>query len=117
MQLLLKVCELIKATQWHASGLYYETIIEATRQNAYEVVECILTFFPSTIDTRSQDYHNIIEYAVINRSEKVYNLLYQMSEHKQKYKTTKDRYDNNLLHLAGRLAPPNKLDLISGEFL
>ncbi|CAH1448919.1 unnamed protein product [Lactuca virosa] len=40
-----------------------------------------------------------------------------MSEHKNGYRTIKDPYQNNLLHLAGRLAPSSKLDLISGAFL
>nr|GFC42330.1 ankyrin repeat-containing protein ITN1-like [Tanacetum cinerariifolium] len=48
---------------------------------------------------------------------KVYNLLYQMSEHKNVYKTIKDPFGNNLLHLAARLAPTSKLSLISGAVL
>ncbi|PWA39726.1 ankyrin repeat-containing domain, PGG domain protein [Artemisia annua] len=54
---------------------------------------------------------------VINRSEKIFNLLYEMSEHKNIYKTIKDSSGNNLLHLAARLAPANKLNLISGAAL
>ncbi|KAI3495760.1 hypothetical protein L1887_38106 [Cichorium endivia] len=118
MELLPKVCKLIKDTQWDASHNYYKnSIFEATGQNAYEVVEAIVGFFPSAIWVTNQDGHNIIQYAVINRSEKVYNLLYQMSEHRNIYRTMKDDYLNNLLHLAGRLAPTNKLDLIPGAFL
>ena len=73
--------------------------------------------FPNAIWSTNEDGHNFIQYSVINRSEKIYNLLYEMSEHKNIYKTIKDSSGNNLLHLAARLAPTNKLNLISGAAL
>ncbi|GJZ92102.1 ankyrin repeat-containing domain, PGG domain protein [Tanacetum coccineum] len=62
-------------------------------------------------------YYKAVSNSVINRSEKIYNLVYEMSEHKNIYKTIKDSFDNNLLHLAARLAPTNKLNQISGAAL
>ncbi|KAL8239654.1 hypothetical protein R6Q59_016221 [Mikania micrantha] len=88
-----------------------------TRQNAVEVLTSIVSEFPNEIWTSNEDGHSIIQHAVINRSEKVYNLLYQISEHKNIYKTIKDPYENNLLHLAARLAPKTKLNHISGAAL
>ncbi|KAK9075762.1 hypothetical protein SSX86_004091 [Deinandra increscens subsp. villosa] len=113
------ICNLIKDSKDSASHHYYYTdpVLEATRQNAYEVVVKIVSFFLNAIWSVNEDGHNIIQCAVINRSEKVYNLLYQMSEHKKIYRTTKDPFENNLLHLAARLAPTNKLNLISGVAL
>ncbi|GJT97589.1 ankyrin repeat-containing domain, PGG domain protein [Tanacetum coccineum] len=73
--------------------------------------------FPDAIWSTNEDGHNFIQYSVINRSEKIYNLLYEMSEHKNIYKTITDSSGNNLLHLAARLAPANKLNLISGAAL
>ncbi|CAH1448937.1 unnamed protein product [Lactuca virosa] len=115
---------------WHVSGwirsentptsyhhYYTNPILEATRQNAFQVVEVIVFHFSNAFWSANQDGHNIIQYAVINRSEKVYNLLYQMSEHRNIYRTIRDSYGNNLLHLAARLAPINKLNLISGAAL
>ncbi|KAL8224100.1 hypothetical protein R6Q57_019575 [Mikania cordata] len=96
---------------------YDNPLLEATRQNAYEVVKIIVCIFPNAIWSSNEDGHNIIQYAVINCSEKVYNLLYQMSEHKNTYRTIKDPFKNNLLHLAAFLAPSNKLNLISGAAL
>ncbi|KAF5812464.1 putative PGG domain, ankyrin repeat-containing domain superfamily [Helianthus annuus] len=117
--LLTSICNLIKDSKASPSHHYYYTnpVLEATRQNAYEVVVTIVSFFPNAIWSANEDGHNIIQYAVINRSEKVYNLLYQMSEHKNIYRTIKDPFENNLLHLAARLAPTNKLNLISGAAL
>ncbi|GKB20582.1 ankyrin repeat-containing domain, PGG domain protein [Tanacetum coccineum] len=73
--------------------------------------------FPDAIWSTNEDGHNFIQYSVINRSEKIYNLLYEMSEHKNIYKTIKDYSGNNLLHLAARLAPTNKLNLARGAAL
>ncbi|KAD6454889.1 hypothetical protein E3N88_09595 [Mikania micrantha] len=100
-----------------ASKTYNNAIFEATRQNAVEVVKIIVSRFPNAIWSSNEDGHNIIQYAVINRSEKIYSLLYQMSEHKNIYRTIKDPFKNNLLHLAARLAPENKLNPISGAAL
>ncbi|KAI3511018.1 hypothetical protein L1887_18159 [Cichorium endivia] len=96
---------------------YTNPLHEAVRQNAYEMVERIVQDFPDAIWSANKDGHGIIQNAVINGSEKVYNLLYQMSEHKNVYRTIRDSSGNNLLHLAGRLAPTHKLNHISGAAL
>ena len=98
--------------------LYYtNSIFEATRQNTPTFVRGIMENFPDAIYSTNEDGHNFIQYSVINRSEKIYNLLYEMSEHKNIYKTIKDSSGNNLLHLAARLAPTDKLNLIRGAAL
>ena len=104
-------------TSSHHKNYYTNPILEATRQNSPEVVKRIVHYFPNAFWSASEDGHNVIQYAVINRSEKIYNLLYEMSEHKNVYKTSKDSSGNNLLHLAARLAPAEKLNLISGAAL
>ncbi|KAL7592974.1 hypothetical protein Lser_V15G32870 [Lactuca serriola] len=119
MELLETVCRRIKHKNDPSSfhRCYTNPIFEAIRENAYEVVHWIVPFFKNAIWSTNKDGHNIIQYAVINRSEKVYNLLYHMSDHKNIYRTIKDSSGNNLLHLAARLAPTNKLNLISGAAL
>ncbi|KAI3674764.1 hypothetical protein L2E82_51991 [Cichorium intybus] len=119
MELLEDVCRLTNRTKHSNSFHHYYTnpVLEAAKQNSYEVVQLIVYAFPNAIFSANEDGHNVIQYAVINRSEKVYNLLYQMSEHRNIYRTIKDSSGNNLLHLAARLAPSNKLNLISGAAL
>ncbi|KAL7592495.1 hypothetical protein Lser_V15G32881 [Lactuca serriola] len=117
--LLASVCDLIRFRNdpmcYH---LYYmNPLYEAIRQNSYDVVEYILSYFPNALTSANEEGHNIIQYAVINRSQNIYNMLYQMGEHKNIYRTVKDPSGNNLLHLAARLAPSNKLNLISGAAL
>ncbi|KAD6454929.1 hypothetical protein E3N88_09635 [Mikania micrantha] len=58
-------CNLIRM-----STNYNNAIFEATRQNAVEFVKIIVSRFPNAIWTSNEDGHNIIQHAVINRSEK-----------------------------------------------
>ncbi|CAH1451170.1 unnamed protein product [Lactuca virosa] len=113
------VSRLIKNSNDPSSYHHYYTnpILEATRQNACKVVQDIVSFFPNAIWSTNEDGHNILQYAVINRSIKVYKLLHKKSEHKNMYRNIKDSSGNNLLHLAARLAPDNKLNFISGAAL
>ncbi|KAI3495774.1 hypothetical protein L1887_38120 [Cichorium endivia] len=119
IQLLEDVCFMIRGTRQPIPDHHYYTdpILEAARQNVYEVVHQIIFRFPYAIWSANNDGHNIIQCVVINRSENVYNVLYQMKKHKNIYKTIKDSSQNNLLHLAARLAPANRLNLISGAAL
>ncbi|GKD95036.1 ankyrin repeat-containing domain, PGG domain protein [Tanacetum coccineum] len=90
---------------------------DADRQNASDVIQSVVSQFADAIWCTNEDGHNVIQYAVINRSDNVYSLVYKMSEHRNIYKTIKDSFGNNLLHLAARLAPADKLNHISGAAL
>ncbi|XP_075473779.1 uncharacterized protein LOC142504832 isoform X4 [Primulina tabacum] len=82
-----------------------------------EIVEEILEYFPHAIWSIDPMGHNIFLLAVINRRENVFNLLYQMSEHKKLATQLTDNEGNNILHLVGKLAPPAQLNLVSGAAL
>nr|XP_043632956.1 uncharacterized protein LOC122604120 [Erigeron canadensis] len=118
-QLLATICSTInEAIAFNHHYYYYkDAILEAARQNENDVVSIIVAEFPNAIFSRNEDGHNIIQYAVINRSEKVCSLVHQMRQHKNVYKIIKDQFGNNLLHLAAKLAPTHKLSPISGAAL
>ncbi|KAL4563848.1 hypothetical protein LXL04_027896 [Taraxacum kok-saghyz] len=113
------VCNMIrlKHDSMSYNQYYMKPLFEAIRQNTHEVVKYIVFYFPEALSSANEEGHNIIQHAVINRSENIYNILYEMSEHKNVYRTIKDPSGNNLLHLAARLAPSSKLNLISGAAL
>ncbi|XP_011078078.1 uncharacterized protein LOC105161921 isoform X1 [Sesamum indicum] len=101
-----------------AKDIYFDAIMVAAQLGIHEVVEEIVGTFPSAIyclTPGSNQY--IFHVAVENRSKHVYNLIYQMSDHKHLYSDLQDSNGNNLLHLAGKLAPPHKLNEISGAAL
>ncbi|KAD6454948.1 hypothetical protein E3N88_09654 [Mikania micrantha] len=109
-------CDLIR-TSSTMSTTYNNAIFEATRQDSVEIVKAIVSRFPNAIWTSNEDGHDIIQLAVINRSEKVYDLLSQMSKRKNIYRTIKYPYKNKLLYLAARLAPENKIKPAYGPAL
>ncbi|XP_076901202.1 uncharacterized protein LOC143555550 isoform X2 [Bidens hawaiensis] len=93
---------------------FRNSIIEAVRQDKYEVVDEILFKSPSAFNCKNEQGYNIIQLAVINRSEKVYNLIYHITE---SYREIEDSSRNNLVHLVGRLAPSFVLDRTTGAAL
>ncbi|KAM0031194.1 putative PGG domain-containing protein [Helianthus debilis subsp. tardiflorus] len=96
---------------------YTRPILEAASQNAYTVVDEILFRSPEAIHSTDKSGYDIIQLAIINRSEKIYNLIYDIGERKNLYRTYKDSFNNNILHLAGRLAPSNVLNQRTGAAL
>ncbi|KAK6152015.1 hypothetical protein DH2020_014650 [Rehmannia glutinosa] len=101
-----------------ASSIYVDVMLIAARLGVHEVIEEIVATFPAAIYSR--DFYTrqyIFHLAVENRCEKVFNLIYQTSDHKHQYSDLTDSSGNTLLHLAARLAPPHKLNLVSGAAL
>ncbi|XP_076895119.1 uncharacterized protein LOC143547621 [Bidens hawaiensis] len=112
------LCREISALNLQSNSIHYSNpIIEAASNGAYEVIQEIADTFPQAIWYGDTNGHFMIQLAILHRCEKVYNLTYQMSDHKHFHKTLKDPYNNNLLHLAGKLAPQQKLNLVSGAAL
>lgn len=91
-------------------------IMEAAINGIPEVIEEIVDALPLALWFTCNG-HYILQMAVVSRSEKVFNLIYQMGDHKQLILKHRDALGNNILHLAGKLAPPHKLNLVSGAAL
>ncbi|XP_031261012.1 uncharacterized protein LOC116119213 [Pistacia vera] len=82
-----------------------------------EVVKEIIKSFPDAVWFSDADNHNALQLAIMNRREKVFNLISHMSSHKHLLLMSHDNDGNNILHLAGKLAPENQLNLINGAAL
>ncbi|KAL3623598.1 hypothetical protein CASFOL_032414 [Castilleja foliolosa] len=101
-----------------ASGIYVDVMLTAARLGVHEVIEELVATFPAAIYSRNfYTKQYIFHTAVENRCEKVFNLIYQTSNLKHQYSDLVDNSGNTLLHLAGRLAPSHKLNLVSGAAL
>ncbi|KVH88656.1 Ankyrin repeat-containing protein [Cynara cardunculus var. scolymus] len=96
---------------------YRRPIIEAACHGVYEVVDEILFRSPKAIGFTNRNGHNIIQLAIINRSEKIYNLIRHTIKRKDFYRKIMDSSKNNILHLAGRLAPSFVLSRTTGAAL
>ncbi|KAM7473579.1 hypothetical protein LguiB_020822 [Lonicera macranthoides] len=99
------------------ASLFEAPILQAAELGIHEIVEKIVDAFPDAMFSRDEESHYVLEVAIINRCENVFNLIYQMNDYKQYPTLLIDEQGNTMLHLAGRLAPPHKLDLKSGAAL
>ncbi|KAI3496117.1 hypothetical protein L1887_38467 [Cichorium endivia] len=106
-EVLYLVCD--KIDKQKRTHYYKEPILEAARQNACEVVDEILMRSPEAIRYKDKSGYDIIQLAVIYRSEKIYNLISVIGNRKKIYRTIRDSSGNNMLHLAGKLAPTHAL--------
>ncbi|KAG5547059.1 hypothetical protein RHGRI_012928 [Rhododendron griersonianum] len=119
LELVKTLCE--KITHYD-DGVAYDRVARramdrATRMGIPEIIEEIAERFPSLIWNEDRRQRSIFLQAVRNRHEKVFNLIYQMSDIKGYTAIGFDDDGNNMLHLAGRLAPANKLRLVAGAAL
>ncbi|GKA36350.1 hypothetical protein Tco_0722841, partial [Tanacetum coccineum] len=64
----------------------------ATVKNAHKVADEILFRSPEAIVSTDQSGYDIIQIAVINRSERIYNLIYDIGERKNLYRTIEDSF-------------------------
>ncbi|KAJ0081882.1 hypothetical protein Patl1_12171 [Pistacia atlantica] len=86
----------------------------AAEFGVHEVVKAIIELFPDVICFLDTKNHNVLQLAVMNRRENVFKLIFQISHHKHLLLMFKDNFGNNILHLAGKLAPQKSLDHICG---
>ncbi|KAI8018560.1 hypothetical protein LOK49_LG04G00133 [Camellia lanceoleosa] len=103
IQLVKSLCEKIRSS--NDSKVYElickDVILIATSFGIHEVVEEVVESFPQALWSTDEANHNIFGLAVIYRYENVFNLIYQMSGHKQDMISMIDSHKNNILHLAG----------------
>ncbi|KAJ0817611.1 putative ankyrin repeat-containing domain, PGG domain, retrotransposon Copia-like protein [Helianthus annuus] len=111
------ICEEVSKLKSDHSYYYHDSYIVAVNNNTIEVIEQITQSFPQSIwDTN--DGYSLSGLSIINRCEKVYNFLaYEVTQDKYLHTVSKDKNKNNLLHLAGKLAPKHKLNMVSGAAL
>ncbi|KAF5789359.1 putative ankyrin repeat-containing domain, PGG domain, ankyrin repeat-containing domain superfamily [Helianthus annuus] len=112
-----KVCNQIDKKKEHCHSYYTRAILEAACQNAYKVVAEILKRSPRAIQSRDKRGYDIVQLAIMHRSEKIYNLIYDVGERRNLYRTYEDSSKNNILHLTGKLAPSSVLNQRRGAAL
>lgn len=97
---------------------YADPMLKAARLGIHEVIEAIVDTFPPAIYYTDHSTERIfLHIAVENRCEKVFNLMYQMSDYKDAFSSIKDKDGDTLLHLVARLAPSHKLNRVPGAAL
>ncbi|KAA8541269.1 hypothetical protein F0562_025232 [Nyssa sinensis] len=91
--------------------------VAAERGNDIFLVQ-LLRFYPDFILKINNKKQSIFHIAVLNRHEHIFNLIYEIGSLKELIATYRDpEDDNNMLHLAAKLAPPNQINVVSGAAL
>ncbi|XP_059635949.1 uncharacterized protein LOC132278153 [Cornus florida] len=90
---------------------------EAARLGIHEVLQELVGTNPNSVWSCDANQRYTFQIAVINRNENVFNLIYHIGGQKQYITQFRDKSNNTILHLAGKLAPPHKLNLVSGAAL
>ncbi|XP_058191698.1 uncharacterized protein LOC131308721 isoform X2 [Rhododendron vialii] len=120
LQLVKSLCEKISASL-NDRDAYLEiardSIVIASNTGIREVIEEIAEWFPNLIWARDLADRNFFRRGIIHRHENIFNLTYQMSDQKRIATNFLEQSWDTMLHLAGRLAPRNKLNLVPGAAL
>ncbi|XP_060185384.1 ankyrin repeat-containing protein ITN1-like isoform X2 [Lycium barbarum] len=92
-------------------------LLSAASSGTSEIIEEIIERYPAAIWFVDSENHNLFHLAVTNRYEKVFNLIYQLSAYKYLVTANEDISGDNILHMAGKVAPLGRLNLFSGAAL
>ncbi|XP_034678968.1 ankyrin repeat-containing protein ITN1-like isoform X2 [Vitis riparia] len=112
LQLLNHLCtEILKVSR--AQEIFEQSFITGAKYGIPEILEEIIKSYPFALEYLDE---GVFKSVVLNRNEKIFNLICETGMHRQLIIRTKDD-SNNILHLAGKLAPPHRLSLVSGAAL
>lgn len=95
----------------------YEAMLEATKHGIVEFIEKMKVDCPRLLLSIDSDSRGIFSYAILHRRVKIFNFIYGLEEPRGHITSLKDKFNNNLLHLAGMPAPPSELVRRSGAAL
>ncbi|KAI7730829.1 hypothetical protein M8C21_012250, partial [Ambrosia artemisiifolia] len=110
------ICDEVSKLKSNYFEHYSEAIIIAVKNNTPEVIENVIKLFPDSVWTNTDGY--LLQLSIMNRCENVYNFfVHEITQDKHLYKVIFDENKNNLLHLAGQLAPMDKLNMVTGAAL
>ena len=92
-------------------------LFDAAKFGNVEFINILICTYPHIV-WRTDDFHrSLFHIAVINRQESVFNLLNEAFVVKEIILAYVDASHQSILHLAGKLAPPSRLNLVPGAAL
>ncbi|KAJ0622944.1 putative P-type ATPase, transmembrane domain superfamily, PGG domain, retrotransposon Copia [Helianthus annuus] len=100
---------------------FEDALILAVKNDIPEVIEQITRFFPLSIRNTRDDRCTLYQLAIMNRCENAYNfLVYEKTYHKDLHHHENHFFedeDKNLLYVAAKLVPDDKLNKVTGAAL
>ncbi|KAJ8756304.1 hypothetical protein K2173_025116 [Erythroxylum novogranatense] len=98
-------------------GVVENALTEAVKNGIAEFVVELIKACPQRMYYTDMFGRNVIMAAISYRQEKIYSLTYGLELENTGWTTQFDFFQNNMLHLAGTLAPESQLASISGAAL
>uniref|UniRef100_A0A7N0TYJ1 PGG domain-containing protein n=1 Tax=Kalanchoe fedtschenkoi TaxID=63787 RepID=A0A7N0TYJ1_KALFE len=106
LKLLKAMCDRVVACHGDCFKLLEDPVRTAARLGIHEFVSETLSASPELIwSFDDENRHSIFHIAVLDRHEKIFSIIGKMFTHKHPSAALKDKDENNILHLAGRLGP------------
>lgn len=112
--------EVIKQKEEDISKLIaypWRLLFVAAQLGKVEFLSVLIRSYPDLIWKVDENRFTIFHIAVIHRHEGIFKLIYEIGAIKDLIATYKDNKRNNMLHLASKLAPPHRLNCVSGAAL
>ncbi|GFS44847.1 similar to LOW protein: ankyrin repeat protein [Actinidia rufa] len=94
-----------------------DPLLIAAEFGIVEFVAVLVYSYPDLIWKVDNQNRSLFHIAVMHRHEKIFSLIYNIGAHKDLITSYKDGNNHNMLHLAGKLAPANLLNNVSGAAL
>lgn len=92
-------------------------LFDAVKFGNAEFINILIRTYPHMVWTTDDFRRSLFHIAVVNRQESAFNLLNEAFVVKGIILAYVDAYRRSILHLAGKLAPPSRLDLVPGAGL
>ncbi|KAH7850591.1 hypothetical protein Vadar_000264 [Vaccinium darrowii] len=108
LRLVKTLCETISNSAYGDASYYKDArydMVRAIFAGIPEIIEEIANHFPGLV-LETHNRMNFFQWAIVDRNERVFNLVYQMTYH-QHVTGALNCNGYNILHLAGRAPPPN----------
>ena len=92
-------------------------LFRAAETGNVELLIILFRSYPDLIWKTDEKRRTIFHVAVLNRQEAVFNLIYEIGAIKDMILVFADDKNQNIAHLAGKMAPSSRLNMVSGEAL
>ncbi|KAK4564351.1 hypothetical protein RGQ29_006428 [Quercus rubra] len=92
-------------------------LFDAAELGSLEFLIILIRSYPDLIWKVDDNNRSLFHIAVLYRHRTIFNLIYEFGAIKDLIAAYKDDKNNNILHLAGNLPPPSRLQIVSGAAL
>ncbi|KAL5577501.1 hypothetical protein UlMin_019200 [Ulmus minor] len=94
-----------------------ELLFKAAKLGNFEFLAELINSYPDLIWEADNENRSIIHFAVKYRHASIFNIIHEIGSTKDLIATYEDHDNNNILHLAAMLPPPERLNIVSGAAL